>query len=130
MTSFYFLNSRKKFFDTEDAVRAFKNHVLKVSQSESEKCFQNRFEPMFKVNKPCWRMKKILLKNSITIFDDQLAFSLLCQIHGSLRIHYIFMFLSKTCFFNISTTFRKKYVESLVSAVKIGSPLKDMPGEN
>jgi len=38
----------QRFSCPEDAVEAFKNHVLEVSQSEWKKCFDNWFERMQK----------------------------------------------------------------------------------
>ena len=46
--SIYAYEPEAKQKKTNDAVEAFKNHVLEVSQSEWKKCFDNCFECMQK----------------------------------------------------------------------------------
>lgn len=58
-------------FVAEDAVEAFKNHVLEVSQSEWKKFFKNWFEPMQK----CINLDgEYFEKKNITIFVDKYSY--------------------------------------------------------
>ena len=43
----------QRFSSPEDAVEAFKNHVLEVFQSEWRKCFDKWFKRKLKVHKSC-----------------------------------------------------------------------------
>ena len=55
-------------YSPEDAVEAFKTHVLEMSQSEWKKCFDK-----FGLNarKSVQNMLEITFKNNKTIFDDK-----------------------------------------------------------
>ena len=94
---FLFLHIKKKmhgqrFSSPEDAVEAFKNHVLEVSQAEWKKCLDNWFERMQK----CINQAGEYFENNKTIFDDKYShFHYWTRnIYGSLRINIKLLFFS------------------------------------